>query len=256
MSDYMNVGAIGGFPLYNNYMNYAGLSNLYDMDIMGSCGSVFNGMMPFMPSFGGGLNYDYYYNTMNDYLNFTSNYNLRMVENQRRNDLRINAADEAIRNAAAVLNEKIVNNEQEQIKNAYINYVEAVAAKYPGENEKNITARAKTNYQQLYNTTITDDIRKYGHDSFTHGMYKALTFGIYGKTTPEDNIAAITGQPKSRWDKYKEIGGLATGGAAVAGVGLFGIKHLGWLAKVPKLGWLYAGIIGASAALAAIFGSK
>ena len=179
-----------------------------------------------------------------------------MVENQRRNDLRINATDEAIRNAAAVLNEKIVANEQQQVQRAYINYIQAVAAKYPGEDEKNIVARAKTTYQQLYNASITDEIRKYGHDSFTHGLFKGLTFGLYGKTTPEDNIAAISGQPVSRWDKFKEIGGLATGGAAITGGGLFLAKNLGWLAKVPKFGWLYAGIVGAGGALAAIFGSK
>ena len=256
MSGYMNVGAIGGFPMYNSYANYAGLSNLYDMDIMGSTGSIFNGMMPFMPTFGGGMNYDYYYNNMNNYLNFTSDYNLKMIENQRRNDLRINGIDEAIRNAASVLNEKIAANEQQQIKQAYLNYIETVAAKYPGEDERNVVARAKSTYQQLYNATISDEIRKYGHDSFTHGLFKGLTFGLYGKTTPEENIAAITGQPVSRWDKFKEIGGLATGGAALAGGGLFLAKNLGWLAKVPKLGWLYTGIVGASAALAAIFGSK
>ncbi len=250
----LNVGAIGGFPMYNNYANYTGLSNLYDMDIMG--GSVFNGMMPFMPSFGGGMNYDYYFNNMKNYLNFTSDYNLQMVENQRRNDLRINATDEAIRNAASVLNEKIVANEQQQIQQAYNNYIAAVAAKYPGEDERNIVARAKSNYQQMYNASITDEIRKYGHDSFTHGLYKGLTFGIYGKTTPEDNISAITGQPVSRWDKFKEIGGLATGGAALTSGGVLLAKNLGWLKKVPKLGWLYAGVVGTGAALAAIFGSK
>lgn len=254
MSDY-NVAALSGmYPMYNSYSNYVGLSGLYDMDLMG--GSIFNGMMPFMPTFGGGMNYDYYFNNMKDYLNFTSDYNLQMVENQRRNDLRINAVDEAIRNAAAVLNEKIVANEQQQIQQAYNNYIAAVAAKYPGESEQNIVARAKSNYQQLYNSTITDEIRKYGHDTFTHGLYRGLTFGLYGKLTPEDNISKITGQPVSRWDKFKEIGGLATGGAAVTGGGLFVAKHLKWLSKVPKLGWLYAGLLSAGAAIAAICGSK
>ena len=253
MSGY--VGAIGGFPMYNSYANYAGLSNIYDMDMMGS--SVFNGcMMPFMPTFGGGMNYDYYFNHMKNYLNFTSDYNLQMVENQRRNDLRINATDEAIRNAAAVLNEKIVDNEQQQVIKAYQAYLEAVAAKYPGEDERNIVARAKSTYQQLYNASISDEIRKYGHDSFTHGLFNGLTFGIYGKTTPEENISKLTGQPVSRWEQFKEIGGLATGGAAVAGGGALLAKNLGWLKKIPKAGWIYTGIVAAGAALAAIFGSK
>ncbi len=248
-----NVGAINGmFPMmYNSYTNYAGLSGLYDMD-----SSIFNPIMPFMPVFQGGMNYDYYFNNMKNYLNFTSDYNLQMVENQRRNDLRINAADEAIRNAAAILNEKIVANEQQQIQGAYQAYIDAVAAKYPNEEERNIIARAKTNYQQIYGASINDEIRKYGHDSFTHGLFKSLTFGIYNSTTPEENISKISGQPVSRWEQYKEIGGLATGGAAIAGGGLLIAKNLGWLAKIPKLGWLYTGIIGASAAAAAIFGRK
>ena len=248
-----DVAAVGSLPMYNGWANYSGLSNLYDADLMGS--SIFNGyMMPFMP--GGGINYDKYFNQMNDYLNFTSDYSLNMVENQRRNELRLNAADESIRNAAAILNEKIADNEQQQIMLAYRAYLEAVAAKYPGESERNIIARAKTDYQRLYNTSISDDIRKYGHNSFTHGLFNGLTFGLYGKTTPEENISKITGQPVSRWEKFKEIGGNATGGAAVAGVGLFAAKHLGWLAKVPKIGWLYAGIVGASAAFSAIMGSR
>ena len=179
-----------------------------------------------------------------------------MVENQRRNDLRINATDEAIRNAAAVLNEKIVDNEQQQVIKAYQAYLEAVAAKYPGEDERNIVARAKSTYQQLYNASISDEIRKYGHDSFTHGLFNGLTFGIYGKTTPEENISKLTGQPVSRWEQFKEIGGLATGGAAVAGGGALLAKNLGWLKKIPKAGWIYTGIVAAGAALAAIFGSK
>ena len=61
---------------------------------------------------------------------------------------------------------------------------------------------------------------------------------------------------KIDWDKFKESAGLATGGAAVAGGGLFLAKNLGWLKKVPKCGWIYSGIIGAAAATAAIFGSK
>ena len=170
-----DVAAVGSLPMYNGWANYSGLSNLYDTDLMGS--SIFNGyMMPFMP--GGGINYDKYFNQMNDYLNFTSDYSLNMVENQRRNELRLNAADESIRNAAAILNEKIADNEQQQIMLAYRAYLEAVAAKYPGESERNIIARAKTDYQRLYNTSISDDIRKYGHNSFTHGLFNGLTFGL------------------------------------------------------------------------------
>ncbi len=255
MPDY-SVSAINGmsYPLYNGYMNNNSLRNLYDMDMYGS---IFTpGMMPYMPAFTGGMNYDFYYNNMKDYLNFTSDYNLQLVENQRKNDLRINATDEAIRNAATILNEKIVENEQKQILGAYNSYLSAVAAKYPNESKENIIARAKTTYAQLYKTSINDEIRKYGHDSFTHGLYNTLTFGLYGGTTPEDNISKITGQPVSRWEKAKYTGGQVAGGVAITTTGILLAKNLKWLTKIPKIGFLYAGIVAAGGAIAAMFGNK
>lgn len=256
MSGY-NVAAINGmYPMYNSYMNQSALSNMYDMD-MGMYGSIFNGgMMPFMPAFGGGMNYDYYFNNMKNYLNFTSDYNLQMVENQRRNDLRINATDEGIRNAAAVLREKIAADEQEQILGAYKSFVEAVAAKYPGESAQNIINRAKNTYSTLYNTSITDDIRSKGSNSFKQGLFQTLTFGLANNTTAEENISAISGQPVARSEQISKFLGRSSGGFIVgtgAVLGLSQIKALKHLkGKWAVLGGLAGAVISGITALCGV----
>lgn len=256
-----NISAINGmynpYSMYNNYINYAGLSTMYDIDGMSMNGSLFGGgYMPFMPSFGGGMNYDSYRQYYKDNLNFTSDMQLLNIQNQRSNELKINSPYEGIQKAAAVLNEKIVANEQEQIQGALQNYITAVKHAYPDDSDTDVINRATSMYKQIYNASLTDDIRKYGSNSFTHGLLKAVTFGWWHNKTAEQNISDITGQPVSRKENLKEIGGLAVGGSAVAGVGLLAASNLGWLAKVPKVGWIYGGILAAGAAIAAIFGSK
>ena len=249
----MSVNGLGMYnPMYSSYINNAFLSNMYDTDYMGMNGSIF-GMMPFTPSFTG-LNYDAYFNNMKDYLNFTSDYNLQMVENQRKNELRINAVDEGIRNAAAVLNEKIAGNEQEQVVGAFQNLVNAVAAKYPGENERNIINRAKATYQSLYNTSLTDDIRAKGRDSFTQGLFQVLTFGVANNVTAEENISTLSGQPESKSSKIRKGLGRGLGGAILGGGAVLAANQLKWL-KCLKGKWAVLGMI-AGGIIAGVSGSK
>ncbi len=257
MSGY-NVAAINGmYPMYNNYFNQAALSNLYDMDYgpMGMNGSLFGGMMPFMPSFGGGLNYDSYFNNMKSYLNFTSDYNLQMVENQRRNDLRINATDEGIQNAAAVLKEKIDANEQEQIQAAFAAYVKSVAAKYPGESKQNIINRAKSLYTNLYNISINDDIRAKGNNSFKQGLYQTLTLGLADNTTAEENIAILSGQPVSRTEQTNKVLGRAAGGFIMGTGAVLGLSQIKALKHLKGKWAVLGGIAGAAiSGIGALFG--
>lgn len=258
MSGY-NVAAINGmYPMYNSYFNQAALSNLYDMDYspMGMGGSIFGGgMMPFMPSFGGGLNYDSYFNNMKNYLNFTSDYNLQMVENQRRNDLRINATDEGIQNAAAILKEKIDANEQEQIQAAFAAYVKSVAAKYPGESKQNIINRAKSLYANLYNISINDDIRAKGNNSFKQGLYQTLTLGLADNTTAEENIAILSGQPVSRTEQTNKVLGRTAGGFIMGTGAVLGLSQIKALKHLKGKWAVLGGIAGAAiSGIGALFG--
>lgn len=262
MPDY-NVAAMNGmYPMYNNYLNQSALGNMYDTDLysspMGMGGSIFGGSMPFMPTFGGGMNLDSYYKNMTDNLNFTSNWQLQMVENQRRNELKLNAYDEGIQSAASVLNEKIAANEQEQIQQAFLAYVEAVAAKYPGESKQAIINRAKSEYQRLYNTSVSDDIRQKGSNSFLQGMYQSLTLGLADNTTAEENISQITGQPVSRSANMQKALGRTAGGFIVGSGTMLAASPLIKGIKGLRGKWaIIAGIAGAAiAGISSLAGSS
>jgi len=250
-----NVAAINGFGFnpYNNYFNQAALTGLYD-DCYSPMG-MNNGLLGFAPSFTG-MNYDSYFQNMMDYQNFTSRYQLQTVQNQRNNELQINAPMEAIQGTANVLNEKIVANEQEQIMDAWGSYVTAVRNAYPNADDATLLARAKTHYQQIYGTSLNDDIRKYGNGSFTHGLYKILSFGLYQNKSAEQNIADLTGQKVGKTESLKETIGMMTGGAAIAGTGIAAVKGAKYLTKIPKFGWLCAAVVTAGATLAAVFGKS
>ena len=218
-----DVSAINGLGIlpYNNYANQVGVMNLYD-DCYGSM-SFNNGLIGFNPSFSGGLNYDNYFDQMTDYQNFTSRYQLQYMQNQRNNEIQINAPMEGIQGTASVLNEKIVANEQEQIAGAWNSYVNAVKAAYPNADEETINARATALYQQIYGTSVTDDIRAYGSSSFKQGFMQMITFGLSNNKSAEQNIAELTGQPVSRTEQAKQLSGYAAGGATIgAAIGCIG----------------------------------
>ena len=255
MPDY-NVAAMNGlgFMPYNNYYNnQVALSGLYDdYSPMG----FNNGLIGFNPSFSG-MNYDQYFNQMMDYQNFTSRYQLQTIQNQRNNEVAINAPMESIQGTANVLNEKIVANEQEQIMGAWESYVNAVRNAYPEADEATIIARAKSHYQQIYGTSLNDDVRKYGKSSFAHGFMKTITLGMYHGKSAEDNIAELTGQPVGKMEGYKKIAGGLAGGATLAGAAIVAPKVVKGLWKVGGWkGFLIGGVLAAGAAIGGLFTSK
>lgn len=248
-----DITAMNGYMPYGSYANQVGLSNIFD-DCYSPMG--FNGgLLSFAPTFTG-MNYDSYFDRMNEYQNFTSRYQLQTIQNQRNNEVQINAPMEAIQGKAAVLNEKIVANEQEQIMGAWNSYIEAVRNAYPNADEETIIARAKTHYQQIYGNSLNDDVRKYGDSSFAHGFKKTITFGLYHGKSAEDNISSLTGEPVGKMEGYKKIGGGIAAGATLAAGSLVAIKGAKYL---PKLGWrglVVGGILAAGAAIGGLFSSK
>lgn len=232
-------------PYFNNYCNFAGMTNLYDN--MNT--SIFS-MMPFAPAFTGS-NYQSYFNNMKDYLNFTSDYNLQMVENQRKNEITINAADAAIRKAASILNEKIVSNEQEQIQGAIQNFKDAVKNKYKDASEEQIAAYTSVEWGKYNQTPIPELIREKGRSSFLQGLYQVLSFGYADNVTAEENISKIYNQPVSRKQNTEKILGRAAGGAIVGLGGTLAIGPLFSGLKKLKGKWAVLGGI-AGAIVAAI----
>ena len=212
------------FNQYQSYAGYADLSSMYGYDIM--AGQGFGNLPMCAPGMGipfaGGYNSQQYYDYMRDNLHFTSNYQLDYVDHRRNYDMHLNGKGERITNAVALLNEKVVGSEQEQIMAAYNNLKEAVRSMYPDASEEDISARAKTYYTQLTGKSLTGDVREYGSNSLWQGFKQGLGLGIFAdRKTAEENIAEITGSKVSRSQKAqkaigKGIGSATTGAAAGA----------------------------------------
>lgn len=254
----MSNGINGVTPSGNFQYNPYYITGMEDFDLdygtypmpgmMGMSGSIFDGygmgIMPFAPGFGMGNNRNYFDN-MKDYQKFYIGYNIDQQVMQRNADLKINASLERIKGAASVLKDKIVNNEQGQVKEAYKNYVDAVAAAYgPGAKEE-IEARAKSLYTQMNGgKSLVDDLREHGHSSFTQGFLQSTLFSTGYRKSAEDNISTITGAPVGAEEKVKQNAGRLTGAAAV-GAAFGGIAKACKSGKAKMIGLIAAGIAAA-----------
>lgn len=274
MADFnMAANMYGLYP--NAYNNQVALNDLTDMDMyspMGSLsnpymmnpmmsmnGSVFGGSMmggyPVMPTFTGGTNgsYEDYYKNYEKYQDFMIDNQVRQQQKMRNADLRLNSPQEGIQKQATILHEKILQNEQQQIQEAYASFKQSVKAMY-GDNatDEEISNRAASLYQQLIGSSLTDDIRKNGRGSFTQGLLQTATFGLADNKTAEENISEMTGQPVSRTEQSKKMAGNVVGGAVVGGAGIIGVKYLlKAFCKGAKNKTFWAALIGGGIGLAA-----
>ncbi len=264
--------ALNMYGLYPNiYNNQVALNDLTNLDLYSPIGAVPNPMMsmngsifgtapcmPYMPSFGGSANYEDYYKNYEKYQDFMINNQVRQQQKMRNADLRLNSPQEGIAKQAAILREKIMQSEQQQILEAYNSYVESVRSMYGDGSPEEIANRASTLYAQQFGTTIIDDIRKFGNDSFTQGLLQSVTFGCADKNTAEENISQLTGQPVGRTEKAKKLAGNVFGGVLVGSaaglaaklIGLNKIPLIKTLTKIPVLaiaGGIIGGILGSSA---------
>ena len=78
--------------------------------------------------------------------------------------------------------------------------------------------------------SLIQDLRDNGHSSFTQGLLQSLTFSATYRTSAEDNISAITGQPVGTSEKVSQ------GCGKVLGAGAAGAA-LGALAGIPAYGY-------------------
>jgi len=245
------VGNVSAFS-YNPYYQNGSYYDFDDLDVnygaypmMGADGSIFGssmGMMPVMGATAGSS--QSYFDNMKNYQKFYVDYNIDQQKMQRNADLRVNASLEAVKGTAAMLKDKVVNNEQDQIQEAFERYLAAVKSAYGNGTDSELKARALSLYAQMNGgKTLYQDLRDYGHGSFTQGAIQSMTMGLYDRHCAEDNISEISGAPVGTTDKLKHNAGRLTG-AAVVGGGAYG------LAKLTKLGGK-AGIVGLAAAGAA-----
>ena len=280
MADFnMAANMYGLYP--NLYNNQIALNDLTGLDLyapMGSLntpagmfnpmmsmnGSIFgNGMMggyPIAagyPAMGGSTgSYQDYYKNYEKYQDFMIDNQVHQQQKWRNADLRLNSSQEGIQKQAAILHEKILQNEQQQIQQAYASFKNSVKSMYGDATDEQISNRAATLYQQLTGTTITDDIRNNGRGSFSQGFLQTVTLGLADQKTAEENISELTGQPVGRTERAKKIAGNVAGGALFGGAAAVGASWiLKGLWKGLKNKPLVAAIIGAGVGLATAIGT-
>ncbi len=194
--------------------------SIFGSPMMGMGGFGYGGIgmgMPY-PMMGGNGNYEDYYRNYERYQDFMINNQVRQQQRMRNADLQLNSPQEGIQKQAAILHEKIMRNEQEQILQAYASFKESVRSLYGDQaSDEQIANRASTLYAQITGKSIPDDIREHGRDSLTQGFMQTVTFGLADGKSAEENISALTGQPVGRKDKTKKVIGNVAGGALVGG---------------------------------------
>ncbi len=238
---------------------------------MGMSGSIFNPMggmgAGFNPMFGMGMGAmdSSYFDNMKNYQQSWNNYYVDAAKMQRNNDVKLNGAMEAIQENAANLRDKIAQNEQDQIPEAYQNYLNAVKNAYGEASEEELNSRALSLYTQMSGKTLVQDLRDHGHSSLLQGFIQSITFNTYNRRSAEDNIADITHQSVPAGEKTEQnigrIAGCATIGGVAYGVTKMLAGHGGTILKgARKFLSTKAGFIGAivagAVALTSLFTSK
>lgn len=245
----------GMMPFYNNYANAATLDSLIGYSgtsfpgMLSMDGSLFSGNYTgsYMP-YWGGMNYEQYYKNMEQCQNFMYDSQLRRNQKARQVDFLSNSPMEGIQRNAEILHEKIMQNEQQQIipaLNKFLASIKAASANDANVTTEQLIARADTFYKQIYNTSLTEDIRKYGNSSFLQGLYQTLSLGFADRVTAEENISKINGQPVSRWESAKKVTGNTMGGAILGSASMFGLASIPAIAKVLKTKPGFLGTVGA-----------
>lgn len=191
------------------------------------------------------FNYDDYYAKMAANQARMSQYNMEQQERMRRESLISSAPIEKIQTAAMILQEKIAQNEQDQIRDAFNAFVQSIRAAYDPDGQADegaIKARAISEYQRLTGRNLLADIRENGSTDFSNGLIRGATFGLLGnQNSTEDNIEYITGQAKSpNSEKLEKTGSTLGGAAAGAAAG----AAIGTLCGGPLVGTVIGAVIG------------
>lgn len=243
----------GLYPnIYNNQIAMNDLSGLDMYYPTGMCmdpmltmgGSIFGGMplgigmmpglgIPMMPGYGSGSgSYEDYYREYEKYQDFMIDSQVRQQQKMRNADMRLNAPTEGIQGKLSVLQDKILRNEQQQIKESFDSYVESVKNLYGDVSDTDAKSRAISLYKQATGKSLLEDIREHGRDSFTQGVLQTATFGMFNRKTAEETVSELTGQPVGTEENAKKVSGNVVGGALVGGTAI-GLSR--WAFKGAKI---------------------
>ncbi len=226
--------------------------SIFGSPMMGMGGLGYGGMGYGMgygtyPMAGG--NYEDYYRNYEKYQDFMINNQVRQQQKMRNADLLLNSPQEGIQKQAALLHDKILRNEQQQIVQAYASFKESVRNMYGDQaTDEQIANRASTIYKQITGKSVIDDIRENGRDALTQGFLQTVTLGLADGNTAEENISALTGQPVGREDKMKKVIGNVAGGALIGGATFCVASPLLKALKVSAKSKTFWGIVAGAAA--------
>lgn len=238
-------------PFLQNYQNQVAALDAYNQlspDSMSMNGSI-------MPGFTGSYNYDQFYANMEENQARITDSQIRQSQRMRNVSFQANSPYSAIQKQVKALHTKIIEDEQEQIRDAFEALKASVRAAYDPDgvaDEEQIAAQAEQEYYRLYGKELVEDIKDHSSGSFKQGFLQTITLGMYDGVTAEENVARITGQPVGRKEQSKKLLGNATGGAMLGATGLGILTKLGMFGKLLKSKPLWGIAIGA---IAGAFGS-
>ncbi|MBR6098775.1 hypothetical protein IKP85_03435 [bacterium] len=237
-------------PLLQDYANQVSRLDDYT-NVMSMNGSLFPAQN-YNTGNAGSFDYDAYYTRMAENQARMSEFNMQQNIRSRQQNLMASAPMERISTSAQILQEKIAQNEQDQIPGALAAFYQSIRDAYDPDgtaDEDTIKARAMNVYQQLTGRNLISDIRENGSSSVVQGFWNGALFGIFGQNrTAEDNIADITNQPKSTQAQTMETVGQSTGWIATgAGIGAGIGACFGGVGAGP--GAVVGAIVGAGCAL-------
>ena len=231
-------------PFLNGYQSQVEALDSYNRlnsDALSMDGSIF-------PNFTGSFDYDQFYKNMQKNQDYMYQNQRRMAENWRSNDFAINVPMQEVQEMCENLHTKIIQDEQEQIRDSYNALKHAVRAAFDpnGEaTEKQIAAKTRSIYKQYMGKDLTEDILNHSSGSFKQGFLQTVTLGLYDGVSAEENVAMITGQPVGRKQNALKKTGNALGGATIGAVGLALLSKVKWIAPLFKSKPLWAAIAGA-----------
>lgn len=256
----INANAVNRIPgqqyLNQAYANMVGLSDLADDTLgygSGLGGSIFGGGMYPMGNMGGygygmyGMGYGPGSERMNmseiDAMRYDSKlrgYQVHDKVNQQKMmegaEFDLNASKDVIASKVDTLQRIIKDNDQDGVKSAYDNLINAAEAELKEEgctretDPNNFDLKLKARASRLYyNKTngrrLIDDLEENGDGNFLHGFKQGLGCGlgalITNEKSAEENVCEITGKPETMANKAVAWTGRIAAGALTLLVGRY-----------------------------------
>ncbi len=175
-----------------------------------------------VPSFCGGMyNPQMYMNNMAQWDKFGVQRQVDTFQSQNNAQFKMASQTNRISKQIQVLNERVQENDQNQIHEEYEKLVQAVKDTYgtqltqglpENQAELQVKAYAENLYAQQTGTVLSDEVRKKGDNSFVSGVKQVLTLGFGNRITSEENAANIQGSNLAKDESAKKTAGKVAGG--------------------------------------------